>query len=801
MCLAWLKLLKYEIPTKHFEGNSFKTFYFGRFGSVLAVTLFLGFVLCGFCAEFPMVSVPLGFKISSFDRSRTWVSQNGIFAFGFFEGCRKVDNFDGFVVGVRYNLGDKDANLPVWTVGGGLRVSENSTVRLSLDGKLILFDNSSGLIVWSSNTSGLGVKKATLLDNGNLVLMGGGDIVLWSSFSSPTSTLLPGQSLHFPQTLRAPSTKSISSYYSFVIRSTGELALLWEGNVTYWRTHLGSDAIVREARFDFSGALSLIDRDNRTVWSIRSEDYGDPSVSLRHLRIDSDGNLRIYSWDSLPQSWRVRWQAVENQCEVFGSCGLYSLCSFNSTGPVCDCLYQDSVTWGAALSIMGSSASGCRKMVDLGNCKMKATVLTLKRTVLYGLYPPEDIDMMLSQEACKEYCSNDTTCIAATSKNDGSGVCTIKRTSFISGYRSPSVPSFSFLKVCLVPQAVSDMGANHFNSSRPVALVSKGLGTKKVIGAITLIVLVTGMGFFALEMLVFLYIYQRGKVKVKARIPFGKDTQMNSHYSSLIRLSFEEIKELTGNFSNQLGPSIYKGAFPYKIPFIAKVLDTVVTAEKNFRVAVSTLGGMHHRNLVPLKGFCFEAKLKCLVYEYVPNGSLDEWLDNMNQNSNGGNWKQKLDIALGVAQALAYLHTECQECVAHGNLKLANVLLDEKFIPKVTDYGLGKFLEEEPASSSQNPPERDIYMLGEMLLQILTGKKDVLCCNLHCLVTMTNEELKLEDCHEAETVERAVRIALWCMQKQPFLRPSIGEVVKVLEGSLSVDRPPSTFAFRQDQQH
>jgi hypothetical protein len=98
-----------------------------------------------------------------------------------------------------------------------------------------------------------------------------------------------------------------------------------------------------------------------------------------------------------------------------------------------------------------------------------------------------------------------------------------------------------------------------------------------------------------------------------------------------------------------------------------------------------------------------------------------------------------------------------------------------------------------------SPSERDIYMFGEMLLQIVTCKRDILSENLNHLVEKTNEEPNSEDSIISEEVERVVRIALWCMQNQPFLRPSIGEVVKVLEGTLSVDRPPLGFAFRPDQ--
>lgn len=751
--------------------------------------------------------MPLGFEISGLDRSRTWVSRNGVFAFGFFKGCQKTEDFDGFVVGIRYNLGDEAANVPVWTVGGGLRVPVYSTVRLSMDGRLVLFANSSNLIVWSSNTSGLGVQKATLLNDGNLVLTDNSGKVLWGSFASPTSTLLPGQSLHFSQSLRAPSTKSISSYYNFLIQPSGELAIVWESNVTYWKTHTSSSGVSREARFDANGVLRLIDVNNKTVWSASSKDSEDPSVVLRHLKIDTDGNLRIYLWNSVLREWRVGWQAVENQCDVFGSCGLYSLCEFNSTGPLCDCLSDDSNNLGTGLPVPEIGSSRCGKMADLASCKMNTSMMVFKQTVLYGLYPPQDVVVMLSEEACKEYCSNDATCIAVTSRNDGSGVCTVKRTSFITGYRKPSIQANSFLKVCLVPQAVSARANLHGNSNQ-VTMSSKGSinhggNGKEFAGAVAITVLVTVLSFLSVQIFMCWFIYRRLKQQAQTRIPFGKDEQMNSHYSAIVRLSFEEIKDLTSNFAHQLGPSIFKGLLPNKTPVIAKVLNDVVVTEKEFRGVVSMLGGMHHRNLVHLKGFCFEGKHKYLLYEYVPNGSLDKWLFDTAREHEVGNWQQRLNIAIGVARALAYLHLECQTCVAHGNLKLENVLLDENMIPKVADFGLRRLLRKDTASSSETPSERDIHMFGEMLLQIVTCQRNILDTTLQQLVNGNNDELQIElrseSCKEFEEVERAVSIALWCMQSQPFLRPSITEVVKVLEGAFSIDRPPLDFRFRQEE--
>lgn len=785
MGVSWLRQLLPGLSAKNSDGKTLAKCCLTR----CCVLLFLCSVFSGvFCDDFTMASVPLGFEVNTFDRDKVWVSENGAFAFGFLEVDSGGDN--EYVVGIMYNLGDKAANLPVWTVGGGLKVAVNSTFRLAKDGGLVLINNFSGIILWSSNTSNLGVEKASLLDNGNLVLLSSKDEAVWETFDSPTNTLLPSQSIHYPQTLRALSTTRLtSSYYTFVIRKSGELALVWEHNVTYWRSRSSS----KEARFDSNGVLGLYDDRDKVVWSVSPKDSDDHSVSFRHLRIDSDGNLRIYSWDDESRAWKAVWQAVEDQCSVFGSCGYYSVCGYNSSGPVCDCLFSDSLESGIGSPAWDSGGLRCKKMADLGNCRMNTSILALKQTVLYGLYPSHDLEMPLSEKACREYCMNDSSCIAATSMNDGSGRCTIKQTTYLSGYKTPNIHAVSFLKVCSVPLAVPTQGGNHHGNTKSTSSsgsLPAGRGSSKwMIGAIAVVVLLTVLVILSLQVLVFWLLYRRRKIKVGTRIPFGKDAQMNPHYSILIRLSFEEIKELTDNFANQLGTSVFRGVLPNKTPVVAKVLKDVVVSEKEFRVKVSTLSGTHHRNVVSVKGFCFEAANKCLLYEYVPNGSLEKWVLDQKQHV----WQRKLDIALGVARGLAYLHSECQKCITHGNLKLENVLLDENMVPKLTEFGLKDFLTAQAAaSSSESPSERDIYMLGEMLLQIVACKRDVVGESVEKIVEQLNRQEKVVLAGDSlEAVERIARISFWCMQSQPFLRPSIGEVVKVLEGTLSVDRPPS----------
>ena len=145
----------------------------------------------------------------------------------------------------------------------------------------------------------------------------------------------------------------------------------------------------------------LFDNRGRMVWYRCGNNYTDTKVVLRYLRLDVDGNLRMYSWIQESQSWKSGWQAVENQCDVFATCGVYGVCSFNSMGSVCECPFE-----GSSDATMESNdpGNGCRKLVPLGGCKEGGgvTMHVMDRTVIYGLYPTHDVLVNISSEKCKE---------------------------------------------------------------------------------------------------------------------------------------------------------------------------------------------------------------------------------------------------------------------------------------------------------------------------------------------------------------------------------------------------------------
>ncbi|KAJ7955796.1 Kinase [Quillaja saponaria] len=164
------------------------------------------------------------------------------------------------------------------------------------------------------------------------------------------------------------------------------------------------------------------------------------------------------------------------------------------------------------------------------------------------------------------------------------------------------------------------------------------------------------------------------------------------------RFASQHLRNATDDFSNMFGSGgfgkVYKGIFGKGTAVAVKVLNgsSDKRIEEQFMAEVSTLGRLHHFNLVQLYGFCFERDLIALVYVYMGNGSLDKYLFSENKELEFGKLHE---IAFGTASGFAYLHEECQQRIVHYDIKPGNILLDEKFSPKVADFGLAKLCNRE----------------------------------------------------------------------------------------------------------
>ncbi|CAA6658387.1 unnamed protein product [Spirodela intermedia] len=259
----------------------------------------------------------------------------------------------------------------------------------------------------------------------------------------------------------------------------------------------------------------------------------------------------------------------------------------------------------------------------------------------------------------------------------------------------------------------------------------------------------------------------------------------------LVAFRYGDLRRMTKNFSEKLGGggfgSVFLGTMADGNVVAVKKLEGIRQGEKQFRTEVSTIGTIQHVNLVRLRGFCSDRSRRLLVYDYMPGGSLDHTLFG-DQAAPTVGWKTRYQIILGIARGLAYLHESCRDCIIHCDIKPENILLDGEFVPKVADFGLAKLLrddalrdhlrEEELGGKGEEENQAGFFFPSWALRKL--GEGDI--------AALLDPKLKGDA--NLEELERAARTAFWCIQDDDSSRPSMTQVVKILEGFVEVGMPP-----------
>nr|GEV61764.1 G-type lectin S-receptor-like serine/threonine-protein kinase SD3-1 [Tanacetum cinerariifolium] len=731
--------------------------------------------------------VPTGSRLSVEAKNR-WVSPNGDFAIGFFTRLSQ------YGIGIRISSGliPVEKQPIVWVAGGDLRVGDKSYFELTKDGELVLFDSTRGVVVWTSNTTNLSVDSAVLQDDGNFVLLKKTKDIVWQSFDTPSDALLPGQNLSGSQVLRAASRNSISSYYSLRIGAIGDLELKWENNIIYWRSTASSRKGLR-AVLASNGSLQLFDQTSTPIWSVFSEDHGESVIKFRILRLDVDGNLRLHSWSKNSTSWKLVWQAVENQCDVFATCGVTGICAFNETGlPVCKCPF----------SLSAVPSSKCLLPYQQ-SCKSGSSMIKLDHTSLYATFPPnETIISQVSSTQCQNLCQQDHLCTAATYLNDGTANCRIKRTQYVSGQLGLSVASVSYVKRCndpiaVVPNIIKPKPLNPTQNTPSRTYSHNGICVSCVIkvGGGTIIVFIV----FHIGLMVF-WIYRRKFSIITQDYSASKGDCPNP--SGFLALSYGEVKDVTENFKHRTGRNTFKGVFLQNQPVLVKDYTVVNVDARKFRREVMKLGSIHHRNLVRLEGYCCDSSYRFLVHEYLSNGSLAKCLEDP-LICKRLTWRKRVDLCISVARALSYLHMGCREFIGHGSLSCENVFLDENLDAKVKEFGMGNLSGD--GSDGSGGSAKDIQDFGYVMLAVLSsdpkanqsGSDQAYEKWVHGNVVEIVDKT-IEGGVDNDELERVLRIMFWCFQSDERMRPTMGEIVNVLEGAMAVDPPPHPSSSRKN---
>ncbi|KAI5058825.1 hypothetical protein GOP47_0026995 [Adiantum capillus-veneris] len=348
----------------------------------------------------------------------------------------------------------------------------------------------------------------------------------------------------------------------------------------------------------------------------------------------------------------------------------------------------------------------------------------------------------------------------------------------------------------------------------------------------------------------------RRKVKedVKVAIDSSKDSEVDAEFLASLsglptRFSFKDLESATSGFSRKLGRggfgSVYFGSLADGSEIAVKRLEKGGHGQKEFCAEVDIISRVRHANLVCMKGFCVEGAERLLVYEYMPRGSLERWIfhEEMQVSSLSHdlaspsgflvlNWDIRYRIAVETARGLAYLHEECEEAILHLDVKPQNILLDERFHAKVSDFGLSRsmdraqsrlvttvrgtpgYLAPEWFSEGGIGVKTDVYGYGMLVLELVSGRRSVdqMQDDIEDWFLPAMAFRKLKENRAVDVIDpllqgkvdaltfltealTTIRVALWCIQEDASKRPSMSSVVQMLEGKMKVTEPPLSRNF------
>lgn len=284
--------------------------------------------------------------------------------------------------------------------------------------------------------------------------------------------------------------------------------------------------------------------------------------------------------------------------------------------------------------------------------------------------------------------------------------------------------------------------------------------------------------------------------------------------------TLRDLEIATNKFSkeNVIGEGgygiVYSGKLINGSPVAVKrLLNNLGQAEKEFRVEVEAIGHVRHKNLVRLLGYCIEGTQRLLVYEYVNNGNLDQWLHGAMRHHGYLTWEARIKILLGTAKALSYLHEAIEPKVVHRDIKSSNILIDDEFNAKISDFGLAKLLgagkshittrvmgtfgyvAPEYANSGLLNEKSDVYSFGVLLLEAITGRDPVDYSRPAAEVNLVDWLKMMVGGRRSEEVvdpvigtrpstaalKRALLTALRCVDPDSNKRPNMSQVVRMLE--------------------
>lgn len=295
---------------------------------------------------------------------------------------------------------------------------------------------------------------------------------------------------------------------------------------------------------------------------------------------------------------------------------------------------------------------------------------------------------------------------------------------------------------------------------------------------------------------------------------------------TLKAFSYSELEHATNGLTDQLGRgafgTVFRGTLPNGQRAVAVKRLEKVAAEREveFRNEMRSIDRTHHRNLLRLLGYCHEGSNRLLVYDYMSNGSLSDFLF---KSLVKPNWDTRVRIASGIAKGILYLHEECENQIIHCDINPNNIMIDKNHSTKIADFGLAKLLMPDQTRTMtgvkgtrgfvapewyKNLPitsKADVYSFGIVLLVTICRRRSVdinapereailVDWVYECFKGNQVRNLVKDEEVDGTELERLVKIGLWCIQEEPAIRPTMKKVVAMFEGTLDIPVPPNLYS-------
>ncbi|KAK1391772.1 Receptor-like serine/threonine-protein kinase [Heracleum sosnowskyi] len=787
--------------------------------------LFISFLLNQVCCALDTMSSTQNLKDGD-----TIVSSGGIFELGFFKPGESKNRY----LGIWYKT--VSVQTVVWVANREVGVNDTTSVlKLTSSGTLNLYNNTNGVIIWSSDSKRLGVNPVLqLFDNGNLVVMekndNDPDHYLWQSFDYPTDTHLPGMKLGMD--LRTGFERFLSSWksnddpapgvYNYHLDPAGYPHLVLRND----KAEIYQTGPWNGARFIGRPKISNNGIYNHSLVYTKEEVYYtfellNSSVFSRFV-LSQNGEGQRWTWVDHNQRWDLFLKLPTDNCDTFRRCGAYGICNIDS-GPICGCLDKFEPNYGDDWA-KADWSGGCVRKKSL-NCKKGDGFKKYS-----GVKVPDTDSSFLNDSMnlleCETVCLKNCTCMAYTILDiAGNGKGCLQWYGGLIDIRELSGGGQDLY----VRVAFTDSDE------------SKGKQGSKL-----LIIIAVSVGSVLVFLILAFCLWKKRKNTLLTR-PEGilesnsiKEFNSESHKEDLdlpfFRLS--TLAEATNHFaiSNKLGQGgfgpVFKGVLQDGQEIAVKCLsETSKQGINEFMNEVICIAKLQHRNLVRLLGYCVQGEEKMLIYEYMPNKSLD-WHIFDEKQSMLLDWPQRFHIIDGIARGLLYLHQDSRLRIIHRDLKAGNILLDKDMNPKISDFGLARsFIENENEANTNRvvgtygymSPEyavdglfsvkSDVFSFGVLVLEIVSGRRNrgfIHRDHRHNLlghawrlhqegrsIELIEGEIIQDSCYIQEVL-RLIHIALLCVQQSPDDRPNMSSVVLMLgsEGELPMPTQPGFFTER-----